>query len=978
MSFEPTSQQRKAIEAPLGPVLVIAGPGAGKTYCLICRIQHLIERGGIAPRRILAVTYTNKAAEEIAARLHETRGAAAEEITRGTLHGICFKVLRDFAARCGLRSGFGVADQEYQLGVLKRLRVPERRRAQVLSLFGLYRLQGLPLGERGTELLARYQERLRSRNLADFDDLVVLTEQLLRTDPAAAAELRARWDYLLVDEFQDLSPVQYGILRRLAEGHRNLFGVGDDEQSIFSWAGSDPHIIQRFRDDFQLEQPIVLDRNCRCSVQIFDTARRLIACNPRLFEKQIEATRESPFEVSVQAFETEEDEATWLIEDMRKDRGESGLDWGDFALLYRSHRLGRSLEERLVCAGIPCRLAHGHALTDDKIIAWVVSSLQVIRSPDDPVRLGILAQHALPGPLRQEVQKTFSRDKDLVTNLRTFAASRSRGDAEARRVWRLVYHLENLRGMARSHQTLSGLVDELLARPIGVGRNPLEEHHHDLSDPSAYPGAAFLAVQLCRAIATKQPVLVEPGGGVEIPVTAMLRSGGVPGARRLAANQVPGETDLVLRIGDGSRGWPLRVFKALQLVQSRGLKSDFDDFVAFDIETSDFDIDSCEIVEIAAVRVRGQKVVDRFHSLVACCQPIAVRATDVHGYTNRDLIDAPTLTEVWSRFRAFVGNDLLIAHNGQEFDVPVLRRLCDGFAGLDDLIFYDTLPLARSLVEGSAKLTELAARFNVEVGRAHHAFDDAYMLAGVVPALNELRLRRARKIAAINLLDQLGLALALDENPAETDEETLFRDITRPFALGRYSDCLEHYSAEVSLGVPGAPSVERVVDRLGGPALMQRLRVERPVSERYPAAVERLRMLVGASVGPTVAEQIDDLLCRAALSTSAGVETDPSRVNLLTLHSTKGLEFSRVYVVGVEDQQLPGWKMLAEDVEEEIQEARRLLYVGMTRAKDRLVLTRVEHRWGVPAGGSLFLTEAGLAGPDSGIPSALTAQVTPR
>jgi ATP-dependent DNA helicase UvrD/PcrA len=977
MSFEPTVQQRLAIEAPLGPVLVMAGPGAGKTYCLICRIQHLIQELGVTPRRILAVTFTNKAAEEIALRLQEARGYAAEDITRGTLHALCFKVLRDFPEQCGLRPGFGVADQEYQLGVLKRLRVPEKRRAQVLALFSLYRLQGRLLGERGTALLARYQERLRDRNLADFDDLVVLTERLLRTDSSAAAQLRARWDYVLVDEFQDLSPVQYGVVRQLAEGHRNLFGVGDDEQAIFSWAGSDPHIIHRFRDDFGLTHPIVLDRNCRCSVQIFDAAKRLIACNPRLFEKQIEATRDSRFDVQVEAFDSDEAEVAWLIEDLRRDQAEHGRGWGDTAVLYRSHRLGRYLEERLVCSGIPCRLAQGHALTDDKIVGWVIASLQVIRSPEDPVRLGVLAEHALPPAVRQEVSKSFVRGKDLVTNLRNFAASRPRGDADARRVWRLIYHLENLRGMARSHHTLPGLVDELLTRPIGAGRNPLEEHHHDLSDPGAYPGAAFLAGQISRAVAAGQRIGVEPSGGLEIPLVAMLRAAGLSQAQPLSGREGFAASDLVLRPAEGSGGWPIRLFKALQLIQTRGLKSDFDDFVAFDLETSDFDIETCEIVEIAAVRVRQRVVVERFHSLIACCRPISARATEVHGYTDQDVAEAPPLDQVWARFRAFVGTDLLVAHNGQEFDVPVLRRLCRDLPGIDDLVFYDTLPLARSLVEGSARLTELAARFNVEVGRAHHAFDDAYMLAGVVPALNELRMRRARKIAAVNVLDQLGLALAVDPHRGEGEEETLLRDITRPFTLGRYSDCLEGYAAEVARGVVG-PSIEEVVERLGGRALMERLRAERTVSDRYPVAVERLRVLIQASTGQSVAHQIDDLLSRAALSTSAGAETHPDRVNLLTLHSTKGLEFSRVYIIGVEDQQLPGWKALEENMEAEIQEARRLLYVGMTRAKDRLVLTRAQRRAGLPTGGSLFLAEAGLLQPQSGIPPALAAPVTSR
>jgi DNA polymerase III epsilon subunit family exonuclease len=976
VTFEPSPQQRRAIEAPLGPLLVVAGPGAGKTFCLICRVRHLIDQLGLAPSRILAVTFTNKAAEEIASRLHDIRGASAEDITRGTLHAICLRILRDFAERCGLRQGFGVADHEYQLGVLKRLGVPERLRNRVLSLFGLYRVQGRPLGERGTRLLARYQERLRARNLADFDDLVVMTEHLLRTDPGAAAELRGRWDYILVDEFQDLSPAQYGVVRRLAEGHRNLFGVGDDEQSIFSWAGSDPQILHRFAEDFGLSQPIVLNHNRRCSTQIFDTARKLIECNPKLFDKQINASRKSIFDVEVHSFRNEQEEADWLIQDLLADRTSTGLGWGHYALLYRSHRLGRYLEERLVCAGIPCRLAQGHALGDDKIVAWILASLQVIRFPDDPLILGRLCEHALPPALRQEIRKVSARDKDLITNLRTFAVSRSRGDAEARRVWRLIYHLENLRGLARSHRSLTGLVDELLSRPIGAGRNPLEDHHHELSDPLAYPGAAALAARLSQALSAGGNVWVEPHAGVEIPVSAMLRAAGLAGARILGPGQRPGPIDVVLHDAGMEYGsWPLRVFKALQLLQTRQLQSDFDDFVAFDLETSNFDTQCCEIVEIAAVRVRGKVVVDRFHSLVECTRPISAAATGVHGYSDNDVVGAPPLETVWNRFREFVGNDILVAHNGQEFDVPVLRRTCASFEGLDELVFYDTLPLARSLVEGSVRLEALAQRFNLDIGRTHHALDDAFMLAGVVPALTELRVRRARKIALVHLLDQLGLGLALDTRTGPDEEENLLRQITRPYTLGRYSDCLDGYAAEVAAGAPGAPDVEELIDRLGGQALMERLRAERSPAERYPAAVERLRMLVQASPGETVAEQIDAMLCRVALSTSADATTDPDRVNLLTLHSTKGLEFSRVYIAGVEDQQLPGWKALQEDVEDQIQEARRLLYVGMTRAQDRLVLTRADRRFGFPTGGSLFLVEAGLTLEIDGTPRALQAPV---
>ena len=241
----------------------------------------------------------------------------------------------------------------------------------------------------------------------------------------------------------------------------------------------------------------------------------------------------------------------------------------------------------------------------------------------------------------------------------------------------------------------------------------------------------------------------------------------------------------------------------------------------------------------------------------------------------------------------------------------------------------------------------------------------------------ERELRRARKVSLVHLLDQLGLALALERRPVPSAEEKLFADLTRPYSLGRYSDCLDLYSAELAAGADGALSLDELIVLLGGHALMERLRQERPVNERYPDSVERLRVLIEASSGETLEAHMDDMLCRVALSSSAEAETDPNRVNLLTLHSTKGLEFSRVYVVGVENQILPGWRAIQEDRTAEIQEARRLLYVGMTRAKDRLVLTHTEQRAGYPSLGSLFLAEAGLT-LDPGIPSAKEAPVVYR
>ncbi len=950
----PTPAQLRAIEAPLGPVLVVAGPGAGKTFCLIGRIAHLIRARGIPPHRVCAVTFTNKAADEIASRLRREIGPEADEVTRGTLHALCLALLRGHAAVMGLPRGFGVADEEYQCRVLRRLRVRLEAHPRLLRLFGRHQLEHLPLEPREREIFEGYRQALRSRNLLDYNDLIALAGELLRGRPEAAAAIRGRWDVVLVDEFQDLSLAQYEVITGLTAGHRHCFAVGDDEQSIYSWAGADPRILERFRDDFGVAE-VVLDKNRRCSRQLFEAARRVIALNPALFEKRIEADKESEHCVVSYVFDDEAQEATWLLEDLWRDREASGLEWGDYALLYRAHVTGQYLETRCIEAGIPCRLAQGQSVRDDELIAFVIASLGVIRSPDDPLAIEVFADRVLPRPLVEQVRARY-RDLDLVSAMRAFGRA-NRGDVDARKAWRFVFHVENLSALGHTHDTLVTLVDELLSQRIGKYRNPLEERASELSDPAEFPGAAALADRIGATAARGAAIWVEPDGGVEIATVRLLQGALGGDVRLLHPGDRPLPGDLVLPAG-GFR--PLALFKALQLYHCRAVDDPFQNYVAFDLETTDREIADCEIVEIAAVRVRGRVVVERFEQRVRPNRPISPAASRVHGYYDRDLCNEPRFDRIWPEFRAFVGDDILVAHNGQHFDMPVLRRLAAGLPGVDDLVFYDTLPLARSLLDESAKLEDLAHRFGVDGGRSHHALDDAATLARVLRHLGALKLGRARRSALVQLLGWVGLALALDDQAEPSNEERLLRDVSLPATVGRYSDCLQIYAEEREAAGLEALPVEELIERLGGARLIERIRTQRTAAERYPTSVARLAALVAASAAPTLAESIDLLLGRIALSRSDGSETDEHRINLLTLHSTKGLEFSRVYVVGAEDAALPGFLALEESREHEIQEARRLLYVGMTRAKDRLVLTRAVHRGGRPTGGERLLREAGL------------------
>ena len=952
----PTEDQRAAITAPLGPVLVLAGPGAGKTYCLIERIRHLVAEHGFAPERICAVTFTNKAADEVAGRLRAALGAAAEPMTRGTLHALCATVLRAHGEAIGIPRGFGVADDDYQRLMLRRLGVWHRRRVrEVLDAFTRARLRGEPIAQPEADLLSRYRDLLRRRTLLDFDDLIAETARLVETRPDVGRAVAAQWDYVLVDEFQDLDPAQYRLIAALAAGHRNVFAVGDDEQSIFSWRGADPKVLRRFANDFGITRPYILDRNRRCARPIFARARQLIEVEQGLFTKELVADRDSPHPVDAWLLPDERAEAAFLLADLEADRAASGLRWGDYAVLYRTHEVGNALEGALLTGGIPCRLARGRALQDDAIAGHVVAALRLMRRPDDPILVEAFAERVLPAALLDRVRVHARTTKvPLLDAVRAVAGTLVRGSADARRLWRLLYHVAGLAAQYRAHGTLAGLVEALLSQKIGPYSNALEEREADLTDPAAVPEAVALADRLAGVLHGRGRVLLETAGAERVGLRGLLLEAGVTqvgyrGVDDPRAGDVLVDADVVT------------AFKALQLVHCRDLAHQFDDFVAFDLETTDTDVATCGIVEIAAARVRAGAVVDRFRRLVRPDVPVTPGATAVHGYTDADVADAPRFAGVWPAFRTFVGGDLLVAHNAVEFDLPVLRRLAAPHGGADDLVVFDSLLLARALVTGRAGLEALAERFAIPLLRAHHALDDAEALAGVFGALTRLQLVRTRKSALAHLLDFVGLTLALGAGPS-SDEAEVLREISRTHALSPYSDCLEFYTAErLRLAAPDLPDPDTVVDRLGGRALLETLRATRTAEQRYPAAYARLMRLVGDSKGGALADELDTFLERVALSNSEGVEVDRARVNLLTLHATKGLEFSRVYVVGVEDFQMPGWGPVTYGREDEIREARRLLYVGMTRARDRLVLTRVQTRGGRDAGGNRFLDEMGLA-----------------
>jgi superfamily I DNA/RNA helicase len=864
-----------------------------------------------------------------------------------------------------LQLGFGIADEPYQRSVLRRLKVPAKMHKSVLDAFARYRFRGEQMSNRYQKYYDGYRQITAERNVADFDTLVLKTAELLRIE-AVAAEVRARWDVVLVDEFQDLNPIQYAVIRELAREHRHVFVVGDDEQSVYSWTGADPKVFNDFRRDFgiALEDVIHLRDNRRSPPAVLDPARRLIAMNESIFENR-EAQRtihDSPFPVTALDFADDDRETTWIMEDLRRDQAahEGTLGWGDVALLYRTHKIGSALETAFLNAGIPCRLAQGRALADDKIVAYVLAALRVIANPRDEIQQELFYQTVLPDPLFDSARAWADETgRGLVQQLEHMARTLPREHGDAKKIWRGYYALQNLDALGKSHTSLRSLVEDILSEKVGAYRTILEEHQEDLSDPASHEEVVGMAERIRRTIEDGRSVWIPRSGGAEIAAKKMLMEMGV---RSVSLGGAPAADAQRIRPEDfPSLGFGLGLFKTAQLVRTKLFASTFRDFTAIDLETTDKDVESAEIVEIAAVRVRNGKIVDEYRTLVRPRVPITSGAMATHGISETDVADAASFETVWPEFRAFCGSDVLVAHNGYMFDFPILRRMAATLPHGTDFSTYDTLPLARTLHATSRRLEHLAKHYGIPTGQSHRALDDCRTLAKLFPMLNETRLEYARKTALVNLLDQLGIALALSDRDSLCDEARKIFEYVPAYSLGRHSDCLDRYRSERELcGDATLPTVDDLITLLGGHQLMERLRAERSAEKRYPETMGRLRRLIEACADGELPVQISAFLERAVLSRYDGAERQRNRVNLLTMHSTKGLEFSRVYIVGVEDEQLIPTPRNGVLGKLDLEEARRLLYVGMTRTIDRLVMTRVKSRGEKATGGHRFLDEMGL------------------
>ncbi|NPA92480.1 MAG: UvrD-helicase domain-containing protein [Chloroflexi bacterium] len=391
-------QQREAVTAPPGPILVLAGPGSGKTRVLTYRVAYLIGALGVRPFHILAVTFTNKAAREMENRIIATVGAQARGVTIGTFHATCARILRREADHLPFDANFVIADTDDQRRLIKNVLqelnldpkqyAPQKLHAAISRLKneGIFpeNFEPSSYGEKVLkQVYEAYQNRLLSSNLVDFDDLLLWTLHLLQTVPAVRQRYARRFQHILVDEFQDTNLVQYELVRLLGSHYRNIFVVGDADQSIYSWRGADYRNVLRFEQDFPDAKVILLEQNYRSTQTILDAAMAVIAPLQGKHRKQLFTSRGAGQKIAIRRVPDDREEARYVVETIASLVARGQAQPGDFAIMYRINAQSRVLEEAFLRAGLPYRLVGAQRFYGRREVKDALAYLRLAHNPAD-------------------------------------------------------------------------------------------------------------------------------------------------------------------------------------------------------------------------------------------------------------------------------------------------------------------------------------------------------------------------------------------------------------------------------------------------------------------------------------------------------------------------------------------------------------------------------------------------------------------
>ena len=397
--------QREAVEKTEGPVLILAGAGSGKTRVLTTRIGHLIEDKGVQPANILAITFTNKAANEMRERVEETLESDASDMWISTFHSCCVRILRKDINRIGYNRSFVIYDSADQVTLvkecLKELNLNDKvfEPKMIIStisgakdkLYDPKQFKAMHMNDNRmskiADVYALYQDRLKRNSALDFDDLIFKTVELLKSDKEVLDYYRNRFKYIMVDEYQDTSKAQYELIKILAKEHQNICVVGDDDQSIYGWRGADIRNILEFEKDYDDVHVVKLEQNYRSTQIILDAANTVISNNIERKRKRLWSEKKDGELIKIQVAQDEIEESDFVADMIAKISREQNRSYKDFAVLYRANAQSRSVEDALNRSQIPYNIYGGTKFYERKEIKDLIAYLRVIQNPQDDISI---------------------------------------------------------------------------------------------------------------------------------------------------------------------------------------------------------------------------------------------------------------------------------------------------------------------------------------------------------------------------------------------------------------------------------------------------------------------------------------------------------------------------------------------------------------------------------------------------------------
>ncbi|QQR77392.1 MAG: UvrD-helicase domain-containing protein [Candidatus Moraniibacteriota bacterium] len=450
-------EQRRAVETTEGPVLIVAGAGSGKTKTLTHRVVHLMQEKGVSAQHILAVTFTNKAAEEMRGRVASLLSQTTKKPPLfgkqpvglphiGTFHSICSRILRKDIAVLGYKTTFTILDSDDQLALMKRtmksleidpknihpralLDAVSRAKNQLLDELVFESRAGSYYEELVAKAYRKYQEELRSNHTLDFDDLLRLTIQIFHTHPETLNHYRNLFHYIMVDEYQDTNHAQYTLIHLLAEKHRNLFAIGDDYQSIYGWRQADIRNILNFEKDYPEATIVTLDQNYRSTQTILDAAGSVIAKNANQRHKKLWTSQEGGAPLTIFEAEDERGEADYVIRKIQETAKNASKDidakqtrsFSEFAILYRTNAQSRALEEACLNHSVPYRIIGGLKFYGRKEVKDAIAYLRLVANHWDTLSLARIANEPPRGIGKKTLESWLSGAKSAKTDPITFA-----------------------------------------------------------------------------------------------------------------------------------------------------------------------------------------------------------------------------------------------------------------------------------------------------------------------------------------------------------------------------------------------------------------------------------------------------------------------------------------------------------------------------------------------------------------------------